>query len=189
MAAKILVFSGSSRPGSLNDKLAGLAARELQALGAEVTYINLGKFDLPLVDATGFGNAPKDATELRNLIDEHDGLFIASPEYNAGYAPALKNALDWATVAKPGAPATGMAGKVVALGGVSPGAMGAYRGLTQLRTVLELGFGATLVPEMVAVGNGATAFSDDGKLSDERTAGFFTATLARLVSMSTKLKG
>lgn len=189
MSAKILVFSGSSRPGSLNDRLAGIAARELQALGAEVTYINLGKFDLPLVDATGFGNAPKDAVELRKLIDEHDGIFIASPEYNAGYAPALKNALDWSTVAKPGAPATGMAGKVVALGGVSPGAMGAYRGLTQLRTVLELGFGATLVPEMVAVGNAATAFSEDGKLTDERTAGFLKATLARLVSMSEKLKG
>lgn len=188
MTAKILVFSGSSRPGSFNDRLAGLAARELQAMAADVTYINLGKFDLPLVDATGFGNAPKDAHELRRLFDEHDGIFIASPEYNAGYAPALKNALDWATVAKPGAPATGLAGKVVALGGASPGAMGSYRGLTQLRTVLELGFGATLVPEMVAVGNAATAFNEDGNLTDERTAGFFKATLARLVSMSEKLK-
>jgi len=189
MAVRILVFSGSSREGSFNDRLAGLAARELQGLGADVTYINLGKFPLPLVDATGFGNAPKDAVELRALFDEHDGLFIASPEYNAGYAPALKNALDWATVAKPGAPASGLAGKVVALGAASPGPMGGYRGLTQMRTVLELGFGATLVPEMVAVGNAATAFADDGTLADERTAGFFKATLARLVSMAGKLKG
>lgn len=189
MAAKILVFSGSSRPGSTNDQLAGLAARELQALGAEVTYINLGKFNLPLVDASGYGAAaPKDAHDLRAIIDEHDGLFIASPEYNAGYAPALKNALDWASIAKPGAPATGLAGKVVAIGGVSPGAMGTYRALTQLRTVLELGFGATLVPEMVAVGNSGTAFAADGTLADERTASFFKATLARLVAMTAKLK-
>lgn len=190
MAAKILVFSGSSRPGSVNDRLAGIAARELQALGAEVTYINLGKFALPLVDATGFGAAaPKDAHDLRAIIDEHDGMFIASPEYNAGYAPALKNALDWASIAKPGAPATGLAGKVVALGAASPGPMGGYRALTQLRTVLELGFGATLVPEMVAVGNAGAAFTDDGKLADERTAGFLKATLQRLVVMSDKLKG
>ena len=188
MAAKILVFSGSSREGSVNGMLAALAARELQALGAEVTFINLGKYPLPLVDATGFGNAPKEASELRDLIDAHDGLFIASPEYNAGYAPALKNALDWATVAKPGAPATGLAGKVVALGAASPGPMGGYRGLTQMRTVLELGFGATLVPEMVAVGNAGTAFGETGALADERTAGFFKATLARLVSMAGKLK-
>jgi|APTNR8051073442_1049403.scaffolds.fasta_scaffold31542_3 NAD(P)H-dependent FMN reductase len=188
MAAKILVFSGSSRAGSINDRLAGIAARELQALGAEVTYINLGKYELPLVDATGFGNAPKNAHDLRALFDEHDGMFIISPEYNAGYAPALKNALDWASVAKPGAPASTLAGKVVALGGVSPGAMGAYRGLTQLRTVLELGFGATLVPEMVAVGNAGTAFSEDGRLTDERTAGFLKATLSRLVTMAAKLK-
>ena len=147
MAAKILVFSGSSREGSVNGQLAALAARELQALGAEVTFINLGKYPLPLVDATGFGNAPKEAGELRALIDEHDGLFIASP-----------------------------------------GPMGAYRGLTQMRTVLELGFGATLVPEMVAVGNAASAFAENGGLADERTAGFLKATLTRLVSMAEKLK-
>ena len=72
--------------------------------------------------------------------------------------------------------------------GVSPGAMGAYRGLTQLRTVLELGFGAALVPEMVAVGNGNEAFSPEGALKDERTAAFFKTTLERLVSMAKKLK-
>lgn len=188
MSVKIMVFSGSSRAGSFNDRLAGVAARQLQALGADVTYINLGKFELPLVDATGFGNAPKNAHDLRALFDEHDGIFIASPEYNAGYAPALKNALDWATVAKPGAPATALSGKVVALGGASPGPMGAYRALTQLRTVLELGFGATLVPEMVAVGNAASAFADDGSLTDERTAGFLKATLEKLVAMTGKLK-
>jgi NAD(P)H-dependent FMN reductase len=96
----------------------------------------------------------------------------------------LKNALDWATVARPGAPGTGLAGKVVALGGASPGAMGAYRGLTQLRTVLELGMGALVIPEMVAVGNAASAFREDGSLNDERSAGFLDMIVARLVRLS-----
>ena len=188
MSIKVLVFSGSYRPGSFNQKLANLAARELKALGAEVTEVSLKDYNLPLVDASGFGNAPQGAQDFRAAIDAHDALFIASPEYNAGYAPALKNALDWATVAKPGAPASGLAGKVAALGAASGGALGGYRGLTQLRTVLELGFGATLTPAMVTVAGADKAFAEDGSLVDTRTADFFRQTLQQLVTMTTKLK-
>lgn len=189
MSIKVLVFSGSYRPGSFNQKLASLAAKELKALGAEVTEVSIKDYALPLVDASGFGNAPQAATDFRNTIDAHDALFITSPEYNAGYTPALKNALDWATVAKPGAPATGLAGKVVAIGAASPGALGGYRGATQLRTTLELGFGATLTPAMVTVAGADKAFNEDGSLADARTADFLRQTLQQLVTMTTKLKG
>jgi chromate reductase, NAD(P)H dehydrogenase (quinone) len=177
----ILVFSGSSRTGSLNTTLATLAAGKLTALGAKVTQISLADYPLPMVDATGFGNAPEAATKLRALIDAQDGLFITCPEYNAGYTPLLKNALDWATVAKPGAPATGLKGKVVGLGAASAGAMGGYRALTQFRSVLELGFGALVVPEMASVGFADKAFGENGEITDERTAGFLAAVLERLV--------
>jgi chromate reductase, NAD(P)H dehydrogenase (quinone) len=181
MSSKILVLSGSSRPGSLNMKLAELAARKLAAAGASVTEISLADFPLPLVDASGFGNAPAAATKLAELIEAHHGLFLTSPEYNSGYAPALKNALDWKTVAKPSAPATGLAGKVVALGAASAGAMGGYRGLTQLRTVIELGLGGLCIPEMVAVGGGDAAWNADGSIKDERSAGMLDALVARLI--------
>jgi chromate reductase, NAD(P)H dehydrogenase (quinone) len=187
MSAKILVLSGSSRAGSVNTMLATLAAARLKAAGASVTQVSLADFPLPMVDASGFGKPPAEATRFRELIDAHQGLFITSPEYNAGYAPALKNALDWATVAKPGAPATGLAGKVVALGGASPGAMGGYRGLTQLRIVLELGMGALLIPEMVVVGNTGTVFAADGSLTDERSSGFLDQVVARLIRTIDKL--
>jgi len=182
----ILVFSGSSRPGSINHTLAALAAKTIEAAGASATLISLADFPLPMVTAAGFGNAPENAHKLRNLIDTHAGLFITSPEYNAGYTAELKNALDWATVAKPGAPATGLAGKVVGLGAASPGGLGGYRGLTQLRTVLELGMGALVIPEMASVGGADKAFGPDGELLDERTAGFFKATIARLVKEAGK---
>ena len=177
----VLVLSGSSRAGSINTKLATAAAAKLKAAGVAVTQISLADFPLPLVDATGFGNHPAEALKLRELIDAHAGLFITSPEYNAGYAPALKNALDWATVAKPGAPATGLAGKVVAIGGASPGPMGGYRGMTQLRSVLDLGMGALVIPQMIAVGGGDAAWNEDGSLKDDRTAEFLDGVVASLV--------
>lgn len=183
---KILVLAGSSRAGSVNTMLATVVAAKLKAAGAAVTQISLADYPLPLADATGFGHAPKEALALRELADSHHGIFIASPEYNAGYAPALKNALDWMSIAKPSAPATTLAGKIAALGGASPGAMGAYRGMTQLRTVLELGFGAFVIPEMVAVGDAGNAFAADGSIKDERTSGFLDALVARLVKEAAK---
>lgn len=179
--ARILVFSGSTRDGSLNTMLANLAARKLRGLGAEVTQISLADFPLPLVDARWFGQAPAEALRLREIVDAHHGLFIASPEYNAGYTPMLKNALDWISVAKPGAPASGLKEKIVALGAASAGGLGGYRALTQLRTVLELGFGALVIPEMASVGFADKVLSEAGDLTDARTASFLDATLERLV--------
>ena len=100
----------------------------------------------------------------------------------------LKNALDWASIAPAGAPATGLAGKVVALGGASPGGFGGYRGLTMLRTTLELGFGATLTPSMASVPGADKAFKADGTLENEGAANFLRATLNQLVTMTKKLK-
>lgn len=178
-APKILVFSGSWREGSMNTKLATLVARKLEAAGAQVTQISLGDYPLRLVDATGYGNVPDEAKALGALVGEHDGLFIASPEYNAGYAPALKNALDWISIAR--RPKPGLAGKTVVIGGASAGQLGAYRGLTQLRTVLELGFGALLLPEMISVSGADKAFGEDGEIGDARVNGFIDAAVARLV--------
>lgn len=183
-APKILVFAGSWREGSLNTKLATLAAKKLRAAGAEVKQISLGDYPLPLVDARGFDSIPQVARDLHETIDAHDGLYIASPEYNAGYTPALKNALDWASIAKGGPSASGLAGKVVALGGASPGERGAYRGMTQLRTSLELGFGALLVPEMVAVATANKAFDEAGNLLDARSDKFLDAQVARLIKLA-----
>jgi chromate reductase, NAD(P)H dehydrogenase (quinone) len=181
MTAKILVFSGSYRPGSLNARLATLATKKLHAAGASPTQISLADFALPLVDASGFGNAPTAAHKLSELIQAHGGLFLASPEYNAGYAPAMKNALDWTTVARPSAPGTGLAGKVVGLGAASAGGLGGYRGLIQMRQVVELGLGGLCVPEMVAVGGGDAAWAEDGSIKDERASGMLDAVLARMM--------
>lgn len=179
---KILVFAGSWRPGSMNTRLATLIAKNLTEAGAEVTQISLGDYPLPLIDARAFDNdPPPEAKALARLVEEHDGLFIASPEYNAGYPPALKNALDWISVVRSGGP--GLRGKVVAIGGASAGNLGSYRCLTQLRTVLELGFGALLVPEMLAVSGADKAYGEEGELADRRLGGMRDKLVARLVKV------
>lgn len=176
---RILVFSGSTRPASLNQRLASLAAARLLALGADVTAISLADYPLPFVDEDGRAHIPEAAIALNGVIQSHHGLFIACPEYNSGYPPLLKNALDWVSMAKKGGPA--LSGKVVGLGAASPGAKGGYRALTQFRSVLELGYGALVIPEMASVPFADKALTEAGEITDASAAKFLDQTLARLV--------
>ena len=83
----------------------------------------------------------------------HHGVFIASPEYNASITPLLKNTIDWVSrVRERGEPPLAVFhNRVFALGGASPGSYGGMRSLMALRQVLELGCGALVIPEQVAV--------------------------------------
>lgn len=183
---KILVFSGSTRPASYNRRLAAIAARDLRALGATVTEISLADYPLPFVDEDGRKSLPEAAKVLRAMFDAHDGFFIACPEYNAGYTPLLKNALDWTSVARPGAP---FANKVVALGSASTGARGGYRALTQFREALDLGYGAMVIPEMTSVPFAEKNLPEDGQIEDASVAKFLAACLKRLVAEASVTRG
>lgn len=175
----VLVVSGSTRPASLNRRLAAVAAARLPGLGATPTVISLADYPLPFVDDDGRAAPPDTARALTEIVLAHQGVFIACPEYNSGYPPLLKNALDWVSMVRKDGP--GLAGKVVGLGAASPGARGGYRALTQLRTVLELGFGALVVPEMASVPFASKVLPPEGGLADEGASKFLDACLARLV--------
>ncbi|PZQ19243.1 MAG: NADPH-dependent FMN reductase [Ancylobacter novellus] len=190
-APKIVVFAGSVRTGSINQKLAVAAARGVEAAGASATLISLKDYALPLYDGDlqEREGVPDAAKRLVELFFEHQGVFVASPEYNSSFSPLLKNTLDWMSrVAVEGRPPlAAFKSRVFALGAVSNGAMGGYRGLTQLRSMMELGLGALVLPEMVAVGNAASAFAADGSLANERTAALLGGVLERLVSTAGSL--
>ena len=156
-APRLLVIAGSARIGSLNRQLADLAACRAQALGAETTVVDLRSLELPVYDedwAQAHGK-PAGARRLRDLFAEHDGLILASPEYNALPTPLLINSFDWLSVipaedGKPsGAAATG--GKPVGLLAASPGALGGIRALPIVRNYLSTNFAMVVVPEQLAL--------------------------------------
>ncbi|GGB48105.1 FMN reductase [Roseibium aquae] len=168
----ILVFSGSVRSGSFNGKLAALVAKKLALADATVTHISLKDYPLPLYDGdlereTG---VPASAQQLKRLMVAQDGVFIACPEYNAGVTPLLKNAIDWVSrLNNPGEPpSVAFKNRVFTIGAASPGAFGGMRGLIGMRTILEVGLGAHVLPQMVSVPHAASAFTDKGDLTDER---------------------
>ena len=187
-APKILVLAGSLRAGSANTKLAALAAKELALADGEVTRISFADYPLPIFDADllSEGGQPKAALELRAALTAHQGVFIASPEYSASVPPLVKNAIDWLSRALDRSEANYAAfkGRVFALGAASPGSAGGLRGLMALRQVLELGCGALVLPEQIAVGRASQAFDDIDHLKDEAQAASLKALARRLVEMA-----
>jgi chromate reductase, NAD(P)H dehydrogenase (quinone) len=184
MSPRILVFAGSIRAGSYNARLAALAAKLLSVAGADVTHISLQDFPLPLYDGDLEARSapPEHAVKLKRLMMRHAGVFIASAEYNASLTPLLKNTIDWISRVREGAELelAPFRQRVFALGAASPGTLGGYRALMALRQVLELGCGATVLPEQVAVRDAANAFDDEDNLRDARTAATLKAVLGRL---------
>jgi NAD(P)H-dependent FMN reductase len=168
---KILVCSGSVRTGSFNGSLAALVAKKLAILDAEVTLLSLREFPLPVYDGDleQADGVPENAKRLHRLFQGQDGVFLSCPEYNAGVTPLLKNTLDWISRVKE--PGEAFRNKMFALGAASPGGFGGMRGLLGMRTILEVGLGVMVLPQMVSVGSAASAFNDRGDLQDERIAG------------------
>lgn len=167
---KILAFAGSTRTESYNKKLVKIAAAGAQAAGAEVTYIDLRDLPLPLFDEDleAQEGMPANARTLKDLFISHQGLLIASPEYNSSLTAVLKNAIDWASRPAPNEPPlAAFAGKVAAIMSASPGGLGGLRGLVHLRSILG-NIKVLVLPDQVAVSNAYEAFNIDGTLKNPK---------------------
>jgi NAD(P)H-dependent FMN reductase len=185
---KILVIPGSLRTGSHNARLAALAAKELALAGAEVTRISFEDYSLPLFDAdlVGASGLPPAAVRLKRMLMAHRGVFITSPEYSASVTPLLKNAIDWVSrVRDHGEPTyAAFKGRVFAIGAAANSGNGGLRSLMALRQILELGCGALVIPEQVAVPRAEQAFDDRDNLKDESLMAAMQAMARRLVELA-----
>jgi chromate reductase len=191
MTIKVLALCGSTRRDSLNRKLLDVAAQGALDEGAEVSFISLGDYPLPLYDAdlekeygvSGYARA------LQQQLATHDALLVASPEHNGGYTAMLKNAIDW--MSRP--TQTGESGvllfarKAAAVVSASPGPMGGIRSMVGMRGVLEK-LGALVIPQGFSLGAAHQAFGADKKFVDDkagaevRAVGIALVGVARLIS-------
>lgn len=186
--SKILAFAGSGRKESSNKKLIKIAALGAEEVGASVTVIDLADYPMPLFDQdleTREG-MPANALKFKKLLMEHDGIMIASPEYNSAFSPLIKNVIDWASRAesKEEPPLAAYRDKVAVIMSASPGALGGSRGLVFLRMLLA-NIGVIVLPEQKAIPGAFKAFKEDGTLIDERNQESVLAlgsTLARAVA-------
>jgi chromate reductase len=186
---RILAFSGSTRTDSYNHRLVQVAAEGARAAGAEVTLLDLKEYPLPLLDQDleQQQGIPENAVRLKRLFLDHDGLLIASPEYNSSISPLLKNTIDWVS-----RPAEGEAmlaayqNKVAAIMAASPGGLGGLRGLVHVRSILS-SIGVVVLPDQTAVPRAFEVFDDNGQLIDEKQQARVQGLGASVANMLSKL--
>ncbi|MHA6641398.1 NADPH-dependent FMN reductase [Mesorhizobium sp. A623] len=168
---RILVFAGSVRVGAYSGKTADVAQKELAIQGAEVTRISLGDYPLPIIDEDleKEHGVPENAVGLARQIAAHDGLLIATPEYNGSIPPLLKNAIDWVSRVRTdaGRPVRPLSGKAVALCSSSSSPFAGIRCINHLRAVLVRCQMEVISPEC-SVPAGAEAFDEAGEFRNRR---------------------
>jgi chromate reductase len=192
-ATKLLFFSGSARDASYNKRLARLGAEIAEANGIAATFADLGDYPMPLYDADlqALEGVPENAKKFEALMKVHTGIFIACPEYNASITPLLKNTLDWVSRVRIEGeePLAVYKTRVFALGSCSPGGLGGLRGVNVVRSTLELGVGALVLPDQFAVAKAAEAFEDNGHLKNKDSQEKFKQLIQKLARAAHVLHG
>ena len=156
---KLLGICGSLRRQSTN---AGLLRAAMAELPEGVTMEIADLSAVPFYNAD-IAEKPAAVKQLLAQIGAADALVLACPEYNYSMAPAMKNALDWASREPDNAL---LAGKAIAIMGAG-GGMGTSRAQYHLRQVcVYLNLHVLNKPELFS--NAFTpAFADSGDVQDE----------------------
>jgi len=149
-----LAIAGSLRAQSHNHEL----LRTLKRVGAhsvDVTmYDELPEVPLFNEDNKPLERRPKSVMRLHELIDQHDGVVIATPEYSQSVPGVLKNVLDWISIGN------SLDEKPVAILGGTTGVWGTRYAQASLRHTLVSMGSMTMQRPMVFVNDIKNQLSD-----------------------------
>ena len=189
-ALKILVIPGSLRSGSLNAKLAAVAAHALAQEGAEITRISLGDFPLPIYDGDlqAKSGVPKHAVNLKRMMAAHHGVLIVTPEYNSSVPALVKNTIDWISRVQDPHEARGQVfrERVFAIAAASGGRLGGTRALAALRLILTACH-AMVVPNQLALSFADQAYDEMDHLKHPADIEALKAMVRQLIDQSQRM--
>jgi chromate reductase len=158
---RIVAVAGSGRAGSLNRALLDAAAEMAPDGVAIEIFESFG--EIPVFNEDLEVATPAAIVELTTMMTGSDGLLISTPEYNQSIPGGVKNLIDWLSRYDP---AQGLAGRPVAVTGVTTGPWGTRIAQTILRQVL-LSSGSLVLPgPHLFIANGRSMFDDDGSMID-----------------------
>lgn len=130
---KIVAFSGSNNPDSINEKLVQSLINRYSE--HDIRFIDLKKFDVPIYSQEIQSNGiPQQIQDLYRIFEESEGFIIASPEHNGLPSAFFKNIIDWLSVITQ----RFFNDKPVLLLSTSPGATGAKTHLGILAKLVPL---------------------------------------------------
>lgn len=126
----IIVISGTNRAGSMSLKVAQQCQQRLEALGAQVTLINLQDLPQSLFSPTVYKEKPAEFAPIQDQILNAQGIVFVVPEYNGSFPGILKYFIDmWKYP-------DSFENRCVAYIGVAAGAWGGLRAVEHLQGVM-----------------------------------------------------
>ena len=189
-ALKILVIPGSLRSGSLNAKLAAVAAHALALEGADVTRISLGDFPLPIYDGDlqAKSGVPKHAVNLKRMMSAHHGVLIVTPEHNSSVPALVKNTIDWVSRVQDPHEIRGQVfrDKVFAIAAASGNRLGGARALAALRLILSACH-AQVIPNQLALAFAEDAYDEMDRLKNAADVEALKALVRQLIDVSQRM--
>jgi NAD(P)H-dependent FMN reductase len=159
---KIEIISGSARTNSVTKRVALYLYKQLKEIAPyhEAGLIDMQEWShLPQLQSvfTSVENTPLEFRSLSKRVFEADAFILVSPEYNGGYAPAMKNLLDHFPKQHH---------KPFGIVTASPGPMGGIRAAQQMLQLIPALFGVAS-PYLLIVPAVDKKFSAKGELLDE----------------------
>ncbi len=154
---KIVIISGSVRPGNFTGRAVALVVDEIKKHpGVNVKEIHPAELHLPFP-----GTDPNSAgtRALQDEVKSATAVVLATPEYHGSFSSIMKLVIE-----NLGFPSV-LAGKPVALLGVAAGSIGAIKSLEHLRGVCSH-IGAVVLPLATSVANVQKVFDEDGRILD-----------------------
>lgn len=179
---KLGVIIGSNRRDSINRKL----AQALIKLGSDSFDASVIRIDdLPLYNQDLESELPAPVVRFKAHIADADAILFVTPEHSRSLPAVLKSAIDWG--ARPWGKNSWI-GKLAAVTGTSPGAVGTAVVQQHLRSILgDIGV-------LVMGGEAYISFKPElldagGDIADESVRQFLKTYLDALATLTAKLAG
>lgn len=184
MSVKLLALAASIRADSHNKRLLNIAIAHAKAAGADVTLLDYAECDAPIYHGDDtpvhptHNPLPAGVQKLSDALHAHDGILLASPEYNWSIPGALKNLIDWLSI-DPTAPLKSRSALLMC---ASPSIRGGILGLSQLNMPLSH-LGVHVYPHLVAIGDAAGSISETA-LTNPKDAEFLKTCVTDFVRVA-----
>jgi chromate reductase, NAD(P)H dehydrogenase (quinone) len=178
---KVAVIVGSNRRESINRKLAKALVR-LMGDRSEAQLIRID--DLPMYNPDLEPHRPETVNRFTQEVASADALLVVTPEFNRSLPAVLKNAIDWGS--KP-VERNVWKGKVAAITGTSPGAIGTAIGQQHLRQILGV-LGSLVIGGEAYITFKPDLIEDGDEIANEGTRAFLQTYLDNFLTVATKLR-
>jgi chromate reductase len=173
---------GSNRRESINRKLAQALAK-LGGARLDVRFVQID--DLPIYNQDDEANLPASVVRFKSEIAAADGVLFVTPEHSRSIPAVLKNAIDWG--ARPWGK-NNWAGKVAAVTGATPGAIGTALAQQHLRQILGAQ-GVVLMGGEVYITYKPGLVDANDDVADQATRGFLKAFVDQFAALVSRFSG